>query len=165
MREALRDADIGRQQRGGRKTVGAVIVDPSTNAVVASASRERRHVTKEETSSCAKTLQDHPLRHPTMRCVNWVGRALVAGKAEALQQIDQADGQEAKEGNAGGKLPTAGIKDDKHQERVPDQDLGSTDEEPSTAAGEDAMGVENVGPKQYLCTGFDLYITQEPCLM
>lgn len=144
MRDALVDAETGRQQNGGRPTVGAVLVDPlggcggRRGRVVATASRERQKVRHEEPAS----MRDHPLHHAVMLCVQGVGRALSAGsrqeKLARKQEEDSAEGKE-REGKGSESL--------------------CSDEDPAGGV------VEVLSPKQYLCTGFDLYVTREPCLM
>ncbi|CAM9361624.1 unnamed protein product [Ectocarpus fasciculatus] len=148
MREALVDAETARQQNGGRPTVGAVLVDPlglgsgdRRGRVVATASRERQKVRDEEPAS----MRDHPLHHAVMLCVQGVGRALAAGsKQEKLAREQEED-------SAGGKLGKDG-------EGIGSETLCS-DADPAGGV------VEVLSPKQYLCTGFDLYVTREPCLM
>lgn len=163
MRAALQDADTARQQKGGRATVGAVIVDPAVERgrVVATASRERQRVREEGPSS----FRDHPLHHPVMLCVQGVGRALTAGQAQAAAADKRKGDGEAKvsgglEGEASGsKLPPHGEGEQEGETRGAE----ASDESDACDAGE--VEQEVLSPEQYLCTGFDLYITQEPCLM
>lgn len=183
MREALRDAQIGRRQRGGRPTVGAVIVDPNIGVVVASASQERQHVVAENMSRFPELdspTQDHPLHHSTMLCISCVGRALVAGKAKARgPNCEEATAKGSVEEVAHGNAHERASPVSKAQETTAEL-KGSSAER---AAGEEAvddvhnvvdggnkgaesgMGVNVLGTSQYLCTGFDLYITREPGLM
>lgn len=148
MREALVDAETARQQNGVRPPVGAVLVDPlglgsegRRGRVVATASRERQKVRDEEPAS----MRDHPLHHAVMLCVQGVGRALAAGsKQEKLAREQEED-------SAGGKLGKDG-------EGIGSETL-SSDADPAGGV------VEVLSPRQYLCTGFDLYVTREPCLM
>lgn len=150
MRDALKDASTGQEQNGGRATVGAVLVDPTVGRgrgrVVATASRERQQVHDEWPAS----MRDHPLHHAAMLCVQGVGRALAA-------RPQVGDRREGKLPSDGGKAERA----DKAK-KVEEVD-GHTSAEIDIA--EERGGVEALSSKQYLCTGFDLYITREPCLM
>lgn len=149
MREALQDATAGRQQNGGRATVGAVLVDPTAGRergkVVATASRERQKVHDEWPAS----MRDHPLHHAAMLCVQGVGRALAARPQIG---VGVGDGGE-------GKLPHGG--DGAERAEGAERVEGAEGHESAEGKGE----VEVLSSKQYLCTGFDLYITREPCLM
>lgn len=147
MRYAIEDAETGRQQNGGGATVGAVLVDPSVGQgrLVATASRERQIVLEEGPAS----MRGHPLHHPVMLCVQGVGRALAARKQGA---------------EAGGKLPPRGGE----EERAESDTIGGMGKGSGSTGSAVDSGcgvVEAVSPEQYLCTGFDLYITREPCLM
>lgn len=148
MQDALKDAHSGRQQRGGRATVGAVMVDPALRKAVSSASRERQIVHDE----CPSSMRDHPLHHAVMLCVNGVGRALTVGREEAAREED----------NGGGKLPP---EEEGGGEESAKRDVAEGAGECSGKDSDLALGVEVLSPKQYLCTGFDLYVTREPCLM
>lgn len=151
MRAALKDASTGRQQNGGRATVGAVLVDPNPTVgrgsgsgrgrVVAAASRERQQVH----DGWPASMRDHPLHHAAMLCVQGVGRALAARP--------QAGGE------GEGELPPHG----EMAERAEGQRRAGVDV--AEGKGEGTGEVEVLSSKQYLCTGFDLYITREPCLM
>lgn len=150
MRAALSDAERGRRQRGGKAMVGAVLVDPVGGTVVASASTERQSVFDEGHSS----FRHHPLHHASMLCVQGAGRALVAGKIQASTlkfASTEKPPSGADEGEAG-ETP-----------RTSEADMGEGS--PSDRSGDPCVGVDELPPEQYLCTGFDLYITQEPCLM
>lgn len=140
MKDALKDASTGRQQNGGRATVGAVLVDPAVGRgrgrVVATASRERQRVHDEWPAS----MRDHPLHHAAMLCVQGVGRAL-----SARPQVGD-------EGESKPHVPPRGKRTE-----------AEAAEGHKSAEGKGA--VEVLSSKQYLCTGFDLYITREPCLM
>lgn len=149
MREALKDADTGRQQNGGNATaVGAVMVDPTVGKgrVVATASGERQNVFDEGPAS----MRGHPLHHPAMLCVHGVARALAARKQGEKgggkpSPHEEGDNKESESGAIEGKRKGSG-------------NIGSV-VDPGCGV------VEVVSPEQYLCTGFDLYITQEPDLM
>ncbi|CAM9287683.1 unnamed protein product [Hapterophycus canaliculatus] len=146
MRTALEDAGAGRQQNGGRATVGAVMVDPVVGGgrVVATASRERQRVRDEGPPS----FRDHPLHHPVMLCVQGVGRALAAGHAQSIAAEKRKE--ERGRGGAGGQGG---------------ETRGEVERAENDARGAAEVEQEVLSPEQYLCTGFDLYITREPCLM
>ncbi|CAM9706605.1 unnamed protein product [Discosporangium mesarthrocarpum] len=141
MREALRDAVAGRELNGGRPTVGAVIVNPGTEKIVAAAWRGRHA----EGGGVSATLFNgqHPLGHAIMLCIAKVGHALLAGKDEGARRGTEADLSPVEE--AGGMVG-------RH----------SPSGAPATA---EVIGVDVLGPQHYLCTGLDVYVTEEPCLM
>lgn len=155
MREALKDAQMGRQQADGRAAVGAVIVDPTEGKVVAAAAQERQRVHDES----PPWMRDHPLHHAVMLCVQQVGRAIVAGKQrsdrEQMRARKSLDKGESPEEREGGK-----------EEGTP---RGSGDGGEASASSDPGAnpdpGTGLISPEQYLCTGLDLYITREPCLM
>ena len=149
MREALKDADTGRRQAGGRATVGAVLVDPAAGKVVASASLERQRVHDELPSS----MRDHPLHHAAMLCIQSVGLALAAAHKEVVRETNTPEGKLPPESEGGMGVEAV----------ASDASVGVGGGQGTPA--EPTAGEQVLSPKQYLCTGFDLYITREPCLM
>ncbi len=151
MREALKDAEAGRQQNGGRATVGAVLVDPAVGrgVVAATASRERQWVHDE----CPASMRNHPLHHAAMLCVQGVGRALAA-------RGQGGDGDGDSEAPEGKSSPQG---EGRHGTEAAKKTEGNKRKE--TEISEEEGVAEVPSPEQYLCTGYDLYITREPCLM
>lgn len=153
MKEALKDAETGRQQNGGDATaaaaVGAVMVDPAVGKgrVVATASGERQKVSEEGPAS----MRGHPLHRPAMLCVHGVARALAARKPQGHE--------------GGGKPPSQEEGEKKESESDPIEGKGEGPGNIGSIVDSGGGVVEVVSPEQYLCTGFDLYITQEPGLM
>lgn len=155
MREALKDAQMGRQQADGRAAVGAVIVDPSVGKVVAAAAQERQRVHDES----PPWMRDHPLHHAVMLCVQQVGRAIVTGK-------QRSDGERTRARKPPDKGESPGERGSRKEEGTTRGSGGGGGASVSSVPGADPdAGVDLISPEQYFCTGLDLYITREPCLM
>ncbi|CAM9953591.1 unnamed protein product [Ascophyllum nodosum] len=163
MLEALKDAHVGRRQADGQAAVGAVVVDPAVGRVVAAAAQERQRVHDESRWS----MRNHPLHHTVMLCVQQVGRAICAAKDEEAEKRGLAVGippeggeREPPEGQGRGGVKRKGS--------TPMATQSSDDDEGASVSGVSCAPHSLVGaisPGQYLCTGLDLYITREPCLM
>ena len=163
MLEALKDAHVGRRQADGQAAVGAVVVDPAVGRVVAAAAQERQRVHDESRWS----MRNHPLHHTVMLCVQQVGRAICAAKDEEAEKRGLAvgippegGGREPPEGQGRGGVKRKGS--------TPMATQSSDDDEGASVSGVSCAPHSLVGaisPGQYLCTGLDLYITREPCLM
>lgn len=117
MLEAVEMAKLA--QENEQVCIGAVIVDPVTDSVIAKAYDIRK--------------EEHPLHHATMVCIDLVARS------------------------QGGGMRTFPAK---HKFYYNSEDVQYKDVELGVKG---QTSEQKTGP--YLCTGYHLYITQEPCIM
>ncbi len=106
-------------QRHTQNPVGCIVVDPSTNNVIASGYSQSKFWPHPSGNA-----RSHPLRHAAIGVIDSVGVVLVQR---------QGTGEEASE--------TEGFSINSPENREPNSGL------------------------PYICTGLDLYITVEPCMM
>lgn len=118
MAAALAAAVAGRQL--GMEAVGAVMVDPTTERIVA------------EGHDCRG---DHPLHHAVMVCIDLVARSQ-GGGAFSFDRYPSCSFTRTPTQQTDTRPPTAGPPDPQPQAWQP-----------------------------YICTGYDLYVTREPCVM
>ena len=136
MATATRLADAARAS--GREPVGAVLVDASSNCVVATAQDGRLACgVVPAAGTCVIAGTSHRLAHATMECIHSAATVVRGWKVAPTHE---------KGAGSGRRVPP--------QKRKRDSD-----------AGEAPAGEVPPNPSQYLCSGFDLYVTKEPCPM
>ncbi|XP_041940345.1 probable inactive tRNA-specific adenosine deaminase-like protein 3 [Alosa sapidissima] len=123
MMAAIRAAKAGQER--GMVPVGAVMVDPASDQILATA------------HDC--TRGSHPLHHVVMVCIDLVAH----GQGGGAHNFDP--------------FPAC-------QFTVPDGQLGE-DASDSVAQGPADGSVPEQRGQPYICTGYDLYVTREPCVM
>lgn len=140
MAVALAAANDGR--RLGMEAVGAVVVDPTADRIIAVGHDCRG---------------DHPLHHAVMVCIDLVARSQGGGaysfdrfpscsfSPTTTQQTDTTSGPPDPQ-----SLPLEPL-------GLPSPALGSPDPKPA--------GPRPQSTQPYICTGYDLYATREPCVM
>mmetsp|Transcript_323 Transcript_323/g.491 ORF Transcript_323/g.491 Transcript_323/m.491 type:complete len:358 (+) Transcript_323:80-1153(+) len=144
MRAAIEEGRRGKQK--GYLPIGCVVVDPSSGEIVGAAHDQSCSSTRPpsaegqvgdtSTTSCSqKEPQTHPLQHAVMICVGQV--------ADRDLKTWPAAAKEAK----------------------PSSTCSSAAAESSRKRDRKDTVKANANSKPYLCTGFDMYVTHEPCVM
>lgn len=118
MMAAIRAARAGQEQ--GRVPVGAVMVDPASDQILATA------------HDCSRDT--HPLHHAVMVCIDLVAR----GQGGGAYNFDPFPACQFTSSDGASDIASLG---------------------PADAPSPEQKG------QPYICTGYDLYVTREPCIM
>ncbi len=143
----------------------AVIVDPRTDEVVASGRNDGRHPLAHATmvAIAAAAERDRrlwPQRPPPQEegTAGSVAAVVVADASEVRSEGRQTAGNEGPSGKRPrlGEAGSAGQEDSAGAQR-----LGAAETPPPSTGGGDAPA----GDRPYMCTGFDVFLVREPCIM
>ncbi|RUS17761.1 cytidine deaminase-like protein [Endogone sp. FLAS-F59071] len=125
----------------GEYSIAALIVDPATSTVLATSTDTRR-------STC------HPLRHAVMNCIDRVAVREKATKTLVAsippEPVDPADTRTVPQKRKVGEI---------------DADIMAVDGDRSKRDSATILVPDATGKAAYLCTGYDLYVSHEPCVM
>jgi len=145
-RAAVRAAD-GATSRSGARGIGncAIIVDPKTGREIARAVDESRV---------------HPLRHAAMAAVDYAARR----DLETYPELDFI--QERIEARRAEKLAEdIAIGNDDVDDDDGERDCASDGKKRKRDAATSGEAVTELMGRPYLCTGYDVFLAREPCLM
>ncbi|XP_017259813.1 probable inactive tRNA-specific adenosine deaminase-like protein 3 [Kryptolebias marmoratus] len=140
MASALTAAEAARQL--GMEAVGAVVVDPEKERIVAVGHDCRG---------------EHPLHHAVMVCIDLVARSQ-GGGSYCFDRFPNCRFASPNDLSAPGAGPQPHI--------CTGYDLSAqgAGPQPHICTGYD-LSAQGAGPQPYICTGYDLYVTREPCVM
>ncbi|RUP44314.1 cytidine deaminase-like protein [Jimgerdemannia flammicorona] len=130
----------------GEYPIAALIIDPSTSTVLATSTDTRR-------------TTHHPLRHAVMNCIDGVANRERLSKFSVPTTPSSAtasvapDVRNVPQKRKVREMEVDTIAVDREGERV------SSASRPTMPTGADAT------ERAYLCTGYDLYVSHEPCVM
>ncbi|KAN0006734.1 hypothetical protein ACTFIU_004925 [Dictyostelium citrinum] len=142
---AIEQAEIGKKR--GHKGIGAVLIDPDTNKIVATSYDQTNRISLDETPEISETQYLSPIiSHCIMTIMNKLSTEQVADIKKRMKEQNKIEKE---------------IKKD--QEKQIENEIQNENENCNDEEECNILSFVNLG--QYLATNFHLYITKEPCVM